>query len=740
MKHTLFFIIPLIFCSSLNAQTIKGKVYFDNNTVEYASIRVFNKSDSLLGSYLSDRVGYFQSKKFVDIEDFKIHVSHVGAVAYQKQFKSIDLLKPIVIHLEKKTIDTVEISINKNNSILDLNKRIFRFNQDDFIKNTTADIAMNKGPGVIFADGIGLKLDGSQLVKLYVDGIETSNIQLKSIDISDIDRIEIINNSTARFNAEGNFAIINVITKPRKHSFYKGRVGFTKGLLLKRTGIDPSFSFKREKWLIKTELNYYNYDQETNIDIFRNTLNVPYRQNNYRETEIKQLNADINIKYDVDTTSFIFLKSNYYLYKLLGETTGNINDVQFANHSIDKYWIFSTDLVYDKKMNNAILSLKAKYNLYRKNDFYKIENNQLLSNSINSGLSDISIEANYNHKPNFFIKTQHDFGLKYVNREYLIVDSDNYKQRNYGLYSDWNIRLNEKIDISPSLFLDISNNDVNNKINTYVSFLPSFNISYKPGKTNRVSFAYTRKINRPNPMDLNENIIVIDPTTVLRGNVNLKQSSLNTLNLSYSSPYKKNYFSTNIYYSFNRNAVFQNIENIQDILIYTKDNIGDVQRVGIMVGHDMFIRKGMNLYTSIGANYSSLDKNGNNPTFNSGYGFIGTVNFSAKVFKKITTNLLFDYNSRRYDLYSMTKERPFTSLLMSTNILKDKINVRCSYVDLFKVNAKREIHLMTPNFTQSTYQNRNFSNLNLSVIYMFGKKFSDSANAKTTKYDDIELR
>src|SRR5690606_4446216 len=115
----------------------------------------------------------------------------------------------------------VEISINQNNSILDLNKRIFRFNQDDFIKNTTADIAMNKVPGVIFADGIGLKLDGSQLVKLYVDGIETSNIQLKSIEISDIDRIEIINNSTARFNAEGNFAIINVITKPRKHSFYK---------------------------------------------------------------------------------------------------------------------------------------------------------------------------------------------------------------------------------------------------------------------------------------------------------------------------------------------------------------------------------------------------------------------------------------------------------------------------------------------------------------------------------------
>lgn len=740
MKLTVFFILSLFFFVKINAQTIKGKIYFNNKPIEYASIKVFTKTDSLLASYLSDKQGYFQSINYKNIDEFIINVSHIGLAEYKKHFTSTDLEKPIIINLEKNSIDTVKISISKNNTTLDFNKRIYRFNTNDFIKNTTADIAMNKVPGVIFAEGVGLKLDGNQSVKLYVDGIETSNTQLKSIDITDIDKVEIINNPTARFNTESNFAIINLITKPRTESFYKGRIGFTKGMLLNRTGVDPSFSLKKNKWLIKTEINYNNYKQETTTDIVRNTVDIPYHQFNSRETVISQSNADINIKYTVDTTSFIFLKSNYYRYKLLGNTNGNINDVSFFNHSQDKYWIYSTDVVYDKKIRNDVLSIKAKYNLYKKSDSYTVNDDTFLKNSVNSGLSDITLETNYSHKPNFFVLTRHNFGLKYVNREYLIIKNEDFKQKNYGLYSDWDIKLNEKLEISPSLFLDISNNDANNKINTYVSLLPSFNISLKSGKTNKISFSYTRKINRPSPMDLNNNIIVIDPTTFLRGNTNLKQSSSNTLNISQSKAYRKNYFSTNIFYSSNYNAIFQNIETKQDTLIYMKDNIGNIKRVGILIGHDLFITKGVNLYTSVGANYNYLNKKGNDPIFNSGYGIVGVVNISAKLYKKITTNMLFDYNSRRYDLYSITKEPPFTSLMVSTNILKDKVNLRCSYVDLFKVNAKREIDLVSPNIIQSTHQNRNFSNLNFSIIYTFGKKFSDSANAKTTRYDDFDLK
>ena len=148
----------------------------------------------------------------------------------------------------------------------------------------------------------------------------------------------------------------------------------------------------------------------------------------------------------------------------------------------------------------------------------------------------------------------------------------------------------------------------------------------------------------------------------------------------------------------------------------------------------------MSLYTSISANYNKLEKGGNDQLITAGYGFLGTLNFSALLFKKLTTSLLFDYNSKRYDLYSTTTERPFTSLLLSTNIFKDKFNLRLAYVDLFRINGRREILLTTPDFKQRSNQNRNFSNINLTITYIFGKKFSDAVRNKVSKYDDMELR
>lgn len=194
------------------------------------------------------------------------------------------------------------------------------------------------------------------------------------------------------------------------------------------------------------------------------------------------------------------------------------------------------------------------------------------------------------------------------------------------------------------------------------------------------------------------------------------------------------------FYGANRNVIFQDVETIQDTLILSKSNLGNVNRFGGVIGHDLSLGKSINIYTSAGVNYNQLKKSDNEQLFNSGYGFICTGNISTKLFNRITTVALFDYNSRRYDLYATTKERPFTSLLLSVNFIKDKVNLRLAYVDVFKINARREIYLSSPSFEQTTYQNRNFSNINIAISYSFGKKFSDAVRNKKIKSDDIQLR
>jgi len=378
-----------------------------------------------------------------------------------------------------------------------MNKRTYRFNPNDFIKNTTMDIALNKVPGVVLAEGLGLKLDGSPSVRLYVDGIATNLAQLRSMDVADIDRAEIVDNPTARFGEESNFAIINIITKRRPEAFYKGRIGLSKGLLLGRTGGDPSFSFKKGKWLIKTSAFYSKYEQKTNTDVVRNSQGASYLRSDHRETDITQLNANADLLYDIDATSSLFLRSNYYGHRLSGNMIGKIDHATYTNLSRDSYWIYTADGVYDKKLKTGALSIKSKYNTYRNNDSYAIDHNDLSANTVRSSLSDVFVEAGYTHGPKWFASTEHDFGAKYVDRSFLFTRGKGFKQRNIGLYSDWSIRLNEKIDVSPALYLDVSDNDVNGRMTRYTSFLPSVNLSLKSGKTGRVSASYSRRINRP---------------------------------------------------------------------------------------------------------------------------------------------------------------------------------------------------------------------------------------------------
>lgn len=740
MKLFLTFLAITCIYQGLFAQVIKGTVYRDKEPLPYASVKIYSEVDSLIGSYLTNHVGYFESSPFVGIPTFLITASYMGTDVNKKQYSVADLLMPISIYLETKSteIDTVSVFAEVNPTQLALNKRVYKFQPKDFIKHTTADMAIHKVPGVVFGEGIGLRLDGFQTAQLYIDGIAANLQELKNLEVEDIEQVELISNPTAKYNAESNAAIIQIITKKTTAAFYKGRIGLSKGILLERTGFDPSFSYKKGQWLLKTALNYSDYKQETFTEIFRNPQENSYFQYNDRETKINTKYANIAVLYNIDSSSSLFFKSQYYGYQLAQHTMGKINGTDFVNNSQDNYWIYTMDLVYDKQFKQDLLSIKGKYNRYTKDDLYTM--NEEFLQAINSGLSDLTVEGNYNHKLPFFDKTLHDFGIKFVNRSFNFLGGEDFNQYNYGAYSNWQIRVNKRLDISPAFYLDVSDNVINQQKYSYTSLLPSLTISLKSGKTSRVALQYRRSVNRPSPMDLNEEPVLLDPTTIQLGSANLRQALFNNLTLAYTNPYKKNFLSANLTYSNNTAVLFQNIAHIQDTLIYTKENSGNIQRFAATLAHDLTIGKGMSLYTSVSANYNKLDKGDNEQVITAGYGFLGTINFSALLFKKLTTSLLFDYNSRRYDLYSTTIERPFTSLLLSSNIFKDKFNLRLTYVDLFGINGKREILLTTPDFSQRTYQNRNFSNINFSITYLFGKKFSDAVSSKVSEYDDLELR
>ena len=111
--------------------------------------------------------------------------------------------------------------------------------------SVAANISQNGGsvlqtlknlPGVTTSQDGKVELRGSDKVAILIDGKQTaltgfgSQTGLDNIPASAIERIEIINNPSAKYDANGNAGIINIIYKKNKQQGFNGKVGFATGL------------------------------------------------------------------------------------------------------------------------------------------------------------------------------------------------------------------------------------------------------------------------------------------------------------------------------------------------------------------------------------------------------------------------------------------------------------------------------------------------------------------------------
>lgn len=96
--------------------------------------------------------------------------------------------------------------------------------------------ALKNLPGVTAGEDGKVLLRGSDKVAILVDGRQTaltgfgSQTSLDNIPASAIERIEIINNPSARYDANGNAGIINIIYKKEKQEGFNTKIGMATGL------------------------------------------------------------------------------------------------------------------------------------------------------------------------------------------------------------------------------------------------------------------------------------------------------------------------------------------------------------------------------------------------------------------------------------------------------------------------------------------------------------------------------
>ncbi|WP_273569102.1 TonB-dependent receptor plug domain-containing protein [Maribacter halichondriae] len=215
----------------------------------------------------------------------------------------------------------------------DLNKKSFALDNNIAQSGGSVLDAMKTLPGVTFDQDGKVVLRGSDKVVVLIDGKQSSltgfgnQKGLSNIPASNIEKIEIINNPSAKYDANGFAGIVNIFYKKEKQTGLKGDVGLSFGLgaLGKRkedTSTDLGSFSVNPKLIPSLNLNYkkekVNYFLQSEF-IFQEALpNNEFTTRNYDDgrniisqvpENRKQFRSIINggIDYELDdNNSFTF--------------------------------------------------------------------------------------------------------------------------------------------------------------------------------------------------------------------------------------------------------------------------------------------------------------------------------------------------------------------------------------------------------------------------------------------------
>ena len=245
MKNTLTVIILFIsfLVKAQETITITGKI-IDQKTQEtlpFVSVSVTDEAiNTLVTGTISDDNGRFEIKN-LKVGKYIINITYLGFETVQRRIASgglnpiFDLgkieLKPSAEALDEVTIEAKRATVNSA-----LDKKSFSLTDNVAQSGGSVVDAMKTMPGVAFDQEGKVVLRGSDKVVVLIDGKQSSltgfgnQKGLSNIPASNIERIEIINNPSAKYDANGFAGIVNIIYKKEKQTGLNGDVGLSLGL------------------------------------------------------------------------------------------------------------------------------------------------------------------------------------------------------------------------------------------------------------------------------------------------------------------------------------------------------------------------------------------------------------------------------------------------------------------------------------------------------------------------------
>lgn len=739
------------------------------------------KTDSIIGGGLTLENGDFNVEA-LPFGGLKVKVSFVGYLDFSK---SITLFPPdnaeldlgdLVLKSDAKMLQSVEVTAEKAQMQLSLDKKTFNVDKNITSTGGTAEDVLKNIPSVtVDADGSAKLRNNSTTV--YVDGRPTL-MSLNQIPSDQIESIEVISNPSAKFEAATTGGILNIVLKKNRKPGYNGFIGLGVGTGNRYNGT-ANLNVKQGRWNF-TGFGSINASKNPTVGYTRRDLLTGQRsfeQNTTTTFDNAFKIARLGVDYAINNRNTLTLAGNYvngkfninsdqnYSYPLTTADSLVNNGVrnirpknEFTNYQLQSTWKktfpekgreLTADVTYGwgsssnianwtttgfNAKGTKLINFPELVDITGGNRGQQITAQLDYTNPINDSTKwEMGLRSNSNIRTQETYFRQFDYptndyilqnGISQnaditdrVNAAYMTYSSRFKRGINYQIglrYEQSKLEGKSKLESSPSFGYDYTKNLGN-------SLFPSLYLSKKLDKNNEVQLNFSRKIQRPNFMQLMPVIQNNDRQNIRIGNPKLEPEFVNLSELNYNKLFGAHNWLVSAYFMLETNTIkpFVSASTIDTgVLITTFINAKDETRFGLDNTLKFALSKNVDFTTNVNV-YSITISSNILPTVK-GYGWDGKASLNYKFPKGFSAQLNGSYESDRVIPQGKRIGVAFADFAVKKSFFGGIANVTFSVNDLFDSRKDRSEYTFS-GFTQETMRRRDLRYYKLSLQMPFGK-------------------
>lgn len=601
--------------------TVRGMITDQNKPQEFATVFITSQVDTakIVAGVVTDSTGTF-ILEHVPFDQYHLHVQLLGYVQIKMPFifegDQPDLnLGQVILQPDPRMLNAIEVTGVKD--LIQKTEQGFVVNASSNltqIGGTAADLLKNM-PGVLVSADGEVTLRGRSPLTLIngrisgIAGIDRS-AQLDRIPASSIERIEIINNPSAKYDADSEGGVINIILKKSEAPGTNGAVaaGAGKGDHY-RLNISGLINHQTGKWNFGGAYDNWYTTRTRSVNGDRTNYYVP---DNYYLTQRRHDERLVFYQNAKATADFTPNKKNVFNFEFLWAFPGEDNHETLKNtyetdqhvftgsnqrysNEIRRTNTFEGALKYTKRFDDPdkLLTVTVSDAYGKNNEDTGITTTILTQNG--EPVDTSSIQRTHVYERTNLLNASLDFaqplsdhGLleagykgiaRHINSDYeratllngsYVTDPLNtnvytFNEQIHAVYaqfSGWvgdrdtprwkyNVGLRAEKVWNTGQTVDLST-DVTNR---YFNLFPSGSLTFFTTDQDNIRLSYSRRIQRPGLGQLNPFVDITDSLNQHSGNPHLKPELIHSWELGYTQNIAKGSISWTGFYRLRSNAI-----------------------------------------------------------------------------------------------------------------------------------------------------------------------------------------